>query len=152
MKTELELLRATRLNTIDAVKDLSLEQLNKVPEGFSGNIAWHLGHMISTHKGLIYQLNSVPGGLDKEFILKYKKGSAPEIPMDQKEFEFMATELINQVVELEEDLSKKEFFGANVPYATSYNYELNSLEECIKFSNLHQALHLGYIMALKHLV
>lgn len=152
MKTELELFRATRNNTIAVIKNLNLDQINKIPEGFTGNIAWHIGHMVSTHKGLVYQLNSVPGGLEKEFVLKYKKDSKPEAPIDQAEFEFITTELLNQVDELEEDLKKENFFGANIPYSTSYNFDLNSLEECVKFSNLHQALHLGYIMALKRSV
>ena len=149
MNIELELFRATRGNTIAAIKNLSLEQVNKIPDGFTGNIAWHLGHMVSTHKGLVYQLNSVPGGLEKEFVLKYKKDSKPEAPISQEEFEFITTELLNQIDELEEDLQKEGFFGANIPYKTSYNFEMNSFDECIRFSNLHQALHLGYIMALK---
>lgn len=149
MKIELELFRATRGNTIAAIKNLNLDQINKIPEGFTGNIAWHLGHMVSTHKGLVYQLNSVPGGLEKEFVLKYKKDSKPEAPISQEEFEFITSELLNQIDELEEDLQKEDFFGENIPYKTSYNFEMNSFKECIRFSNLHQALHLGYIMALK---
>lgn len=150
MKTELELFRATRHNTINAIKDLTLEQVNEIPEGFTGNVAWHLGHMVSTHKGLVYQLNSVPGGLPKEFVLKYKKDSKPEAPIDQAEFEFITTELLNQIDELEADLQKEGFFGVNIPYSTSYNFDMNSFDECLRFSNLHQALHLGYILALKH--
>ncbi|MFT4600927.1 MAG: hypothetical protein ACI857_001104 [Arenicella sp.] len=149
MKTELALFRATRTNTIGLLKGLTLDQLNKIPDNFSGNIAWHIGHMVSTHKGLVYQLNSAPGGLEKDFTVKYKKGSVPESPIDQAEFEFITIELLNQVDELEEDLKKDDFFGENIPYSTSYQFDLNSLEECVKFSNLHQALHLGYIMALK---
>jgi hypothetical protein len=149
MKIEIELFRATRTNTIGVLKGLTLEQVNKIPIGFTGNVAWHIGHMVSTHKGLVYQLNSVPGGLPQEFSLKYKKGSVPDSSINQEEFEFITTELLNQVDELDEDLGKENFFGTNIPYSTSYNFDLNSLEECVKFSNLHQALHLGYIMALK---
>ena len=149
MKIEIALLRATRFNTINAIKNLSLAQLNKIPDGFSGNIAWHIGHMVSTHKGLVYQLNSAPSDLEKEFTIKYKKGSVPQSPISQEEFEFITEELLNQVDELEADLAKENFFGANIPYSTSYNFDINSLEEAIQFSNLHQALHLGYIMALK---
>lgn len=149
MNTELELFRATRNNTINVLKGLSLDQINEIPDGFTGNIAWHIGHMVSTHKGLVYQLNSAPSGLEKDFIVKYKKGSLPKDPMSQEEFEFITEQLLNQIDELEEDLQKDDFFGKNIPYATSYNYDLNSFEECLKFSNLHQALHLGYIMALK---
>ena len=146
---DLELFRATRINTIALIKNLTLDQINKIPEGFTGNIAWHLGHMVSTHKGLVYQLNSAPGGLEKEFVLKYKKGSVPESDITQEEFEFITTELLNQVDELEEDLAKGDFFGDNIPYNTSYNFPLESFDSCLRFSNLHQGLHFGYMMAMK---
>ena len=149
---EIKVLRATRENTISVIKELSLEQINTIPEGFTGNIAWHLGHMVQTHRGLVYQLNSQKSGLEKEFINKYRKDSKPESPIDQSEFEFITEQLLNQVEELEADLQKDDFFGENIPYSTSYNYDLNSLEECINFSNVHQGLHLGYIMALKRIV
>lgn len=151
MKTELTLFRATRQNAINLIKDLSLDQINKIPEGFTGNIAWHLGHMVATHRGLIYQLNGLRSGLEKDFIMKYKKDSKPEGPIEPKEFEYITEQLLNQIDELEEDIAKG-VFGENTPYQTSYNYEITNLEDAVKFSNLHQGLHLGYIMALKHLV
>lgn len=152
MKKEVEKFSATRQNTIKVIKDLTLEQVNKIPDGFTGNIAWHLGHMVATHKGLVYQLNSAPGGLDKDFVVRYKKDSIPEHPISQEEYEFITSELLNQIDEFEADLQKTDFFGENIPYSTSYNYDLNSFEDCVRFSNLHQALHLGYIMALKRIV
>ena len=146
---EVKVFRATRENVITAISGLSLDQINETPKGFTGNIAWHLGHMVSTHRGLVYQLNSVSGGLEKDFVLKYKKGSRPEVPITQAEFQFITENLLNQVDELESDVNKEGFFGENIPYSTSYNYSMNSLDTCIMFNNVHQALHLGYIMALK---
>lgn len=148
MKTELELFRATRENTIKMLNDLTLEQINKIPEGFTGNIAWHIGHMVATHKGLVYQLSGQPSGFEKEFVVKYKKGSVPEGPISEEEFEFITTHLLNQIDELEADL-ENEIFGDTTTYKTSYNYDITNFEEAIKFSVLHQALHLGYMLALK---
>ncbi|MFT7612776.1 MAG: hypothetical protein ACI9J3_001742, partial [Parvicellaceae bacterium] len=34
-------------------------------------------------------------------------------------------------------------------YTTSYNITLKTVEEAIAFSNMHEALHLGYAMAIK---
>ena len=149
MKTEIELFRTTRENTIRAIKDLSLDQINEIPNGFTGNIAWHLGHMVATHKGLIYQLNGVPGGLEKEFVAKYKKDSKPESPIDQKELEFITECLLNQIDELEADLQNESMWGETHEYPTSYGFTVTSLDNAVRFSNVHQALHLGYIMALK---
>ena len=41
----------TRANAIAAIEGLSNEQLNEIPEGFSNNIAWNLGHILVTQLG-----------------------------------------------------------------------------------------------------
>lgn len=149
MKIEIELFRATRQNTINVLRDMTIDQINEIPDGFTGNVAWHLGHMVATHQGLIYRLNGVPATFEKEFVLKYKRGSVPGKAISEEEFEFITSQLLNQIDELEADLENIELWGDNVEYTTSYNFTISSLEESVKFSNLHQALHLGYIMALK---
>ena len=151
-QTDIDLFRATRQNTYKLAKSLTLDQVNKIPEGFSGNIAWHLGHMVATHKGLVYQLNGLKGGFEKEFVVKYKKDSEPEAPIDQAEFDFILEHLISQIDELEKDLANMDQWGETHEYSTSYGYTIHNLEEAIRFSNLHQALHLGYVMALRRVV
>lgn len=149
MKIQLDLFRATRENTLRAVEGLSLADANKIPDGFTGNVAWHIGHMVATHRGLIYQLNGAGGEFEKEFTLKYKKGSVPESDIDQAEWDFIKAKLLSQIHALEVDLPNESLWGDTHEYTTSYNYTITSLDEAIQFSNLHQALHLGYIMALK---
>ena len=148
MKTEITLFRTTRQNTHTFIKQLSLEQVNHIPDGFTGNIAWHLGHMVVTHKGLVYQLSGLQSEFDKDFVSRFKKGSVPQTPISQEELDFLANSLLTQVDELEKDLENK-VFGTTTAYKTSYNFEITTTEEAVKFNNLHQALHLGYMMALK---
>ena len=152
MKTEIAIFRATRKNTLDTVKNLTLEQVNKIPEGFTGNIAWHLGHMVCTHRGLVYQLNGAGSDLEKDFVMKYKKDSVPETPIDREEWNFILDKLISQADDLEKDLANEEVWGDTHEYPTSYNFTITTLLEAVKFSNIHQALHLGYVLALKRVV
>ena len=152
LNTEKNLFRDTRKSTTDLIDKLSLDQINKVPDGFTGNIAWHLGHMVATHKGLVYQLNGVPGNLDKDFVMMYKRGSKPERDISEAELNYIKHQLIEQVEELEDDLEKENFFGKNISFTTGLGYEITNLEDAVKFNNIHQALHLGYILALKNLV
>ena len=152
MKEELDLFRATRENTHKLASSLTLDEVNKIPDGFTGNIAWHVGHMVATHRGLVYQLNGAGGEFKKEFVLKYKKDSVPQGPIDQAEWDFILEKLLSQIDALEQDIPNESLWGDTHEYTTSYNYTITSLAEAIKFSNLHQALHLGYVMALRRMV
>lgn len=149
MQTEIGLFKTLRENALLAVKDITLEEVNTIPDGFTGNIAWHVGHMVATHRGLVYQLNGAGGEFEKEFVMKFKKDSKPEAPITQDEWDFILRKLISQADDLERDLSNDEMWGDTHEYTTSFNYTITNLEEAVKFNNLHQALHLGYIMAMK---
>jgi len=63
-----------------------------------------------------------------------------EIDLIKKGIPMMVDELI-------EDYYGKRFGKAFQPYATSYGIQLNTIEEAIRFNNIHEGMHLGYILA-----
>ncbi|MEM6967650.1 MAG: DinB family protein [Bacteroidota bacterium] len=148
MQNHFDLLRITRNNVLKNVEGLSLEILNTIPAGFNNNLAWNLGHLPATQQLLCYGLSGNQMLLENEFINRYRKGTRPEQDIDQAELDFIKSKLIIFSDKLEEDYNNQ-LFKEFRTYTTSYETTLTSVEDAIIFNNLHEAMHLGYILAIK---
>jgi hypothetical protein len=150
MSTDLELMRISRNNVKELISDLTQEQLNKIPDGFNNNLIWNIGHLISTTELLIYGLTGIEEKLDNDVIKKYRKGTAPAGVVDEAEITVLLEKLEAQVDELEEDLDSDLFTNTSFQkYPTSFGYTLTNVHEAVQFNSMHEALHLGYMMAMK---
>lgn len=139
--------RQTRRNILQAIDGLTEEQLTTIPKGFNNNILWNLGHICVTQQALCYRLSGNTSKMPESLTNNYKKGTnATEVsPQDVDAFKDI---LLSQVDELESDYNNGLFKEFTV-YPTSYGITLESIDDAIQFNLLHEALHLGYIMALK---
>ncbi len=151
MKYHFEILNITRNNILNAVKDLSLEELSTIPAGFNNNIFWNLAHIVVTQQLLCYKLSGLDMELDDSFVDKYRKGSVASNELTQEEFDYALEQLIALPSKLESDYANEVFKNYN-SYTTSYNITLSRVEDAIQFNNVHEGLHFGYIMALKRVV
>ncbi len=148
MDVHFEHLRVTRNNLLGIMDRLDPDRLNEIPEGFSNNIIWHAGHVITTHQGLIYRLSGLEGYLEKDFTDRYRKGTKPGRFIEQDEIKFIKANMLSLVNRIEKDYSSA-LFTSFREYRTSYNITLRTVEDAIIFNNIHESLHLGYVMALK---
>ena len=57
---------------------LTIEQLNKVPDGFNNNLVWNYAHIVASMQMLCYLRAGLPARLDEEFVHAYKIGTKPE--------------------------------------------------------------------------
>ena len=151
MTTDLDLQKLTRQNVLKIIDGLTLERINKIPDGYSGNIAWHIGHIIATQQGLIYGLSGNEMTLEKTFIDRYKKGTIPQAPINQTELDFIKSELAKQPHQLILD-NEKNIFQNYTSYTTSFGNTISNFREAVAFNNIHEGMHIGYILAMKHLV
>ena len=151
MKKHFDYLQATRNNVLKLIENLDLSQLNKIPEGFNNNLAWNLGHIVATQQLLCYGLSSLPKELENDFISKYRKGSKPEGDINQAELDFMKNKMIVLADKMEDDYTNG-IFKEYKEYTTSYNATLSSIDDAILFNNMHEAMHFGFMIALKKLV
>ena len=51
MDATFKIWETNRKHYLKLIENYSLEQLNKIPEGFSNNLAWNLGHIIVAQQG-----------------------------------------------------------------------------------------------------
>lgn len=148
MQKQFEIHLTTRKNILKTIESLSEEQLNKIPTGFNNNMIWNVAHILVAQQLLCYKMANQEMTLDESFIDLFKKGSQADYEVSQEEITIIKEELFALANKLEEDYNLG-VFKAYKTYPTSYNVTLNTIEEAIQFNNVHEALHFGYIMALK---
>lgn len=151
MKEHTQLLREIRTTLVKELDALSLEQLNHIPESHNNNIVWNIGHCLVVQQLLCYGLSGLKPYVDKAIGIKYKKGSAPQEPVTQEEVNWLKEMLLKSVDLLEADLEAGKFVTFS-PYTVGFGTHLASVEDTIRFNNVHEGIHYGYLLALKKLV
>lgn len=145
--TSLELMRQTRINYMHLVKDLSIDQLNRIPDGFNNNLAWNYGHIVVTLPLLTYGLSGLPLPVDAEIVSLYRRGSRPDAPVDEEGWRQLQSLSEQTLQQVSQDYNVG-LFREYKPYTTTYGYSLNNVDDAIRFAPVHEGLHYGYAMAL----
>jgi hypothetical protein len=151
MRRAIDIIKQPRLLVLKEIEHLSVEQLNKIPQGYNNNIAWNLGHMIAAQQGICYKRSGLDTTVGEDFFNTYKPGSKPEKFIDEAEIAFIKEQLFISLEQLEADLDN----GIFVNYTqvmTRYGIELSNIDEAVAFLPFHEGFHVGYIVALRKLV
>jgi hypothetical protein len=151
MKRSLEILKYPRLNILNTIGHLSVEQLNKIPAGFNNNIAWNLGHMIASEQGICYKRSGLDTCVSEDFFNAYKSGTKPEKFITETEIEEIKELLFSTLEKLDADYNAGIFVNYST-FTTRYDVEISNIDEGIAFLPFHDGLHIGYIMSLRKLV
>lgn len=133
---------------LQILEQYSIEDLNKVPDGFSNNIIWNIGHIIAAQQGLIYKSSGHTGYITDEFYNSYKPGSKPKSFTNQEETGLIKSLLIELVTVTENDFEKGIFTTYN-ERQTATGFYLANIQDALEFNNFHEGLHMGYIMSIR---
>jgi hypothetical protein len=125
----------------------SLEELNKVPDGFRNNIFWNIAHLVVTQQLLTYNLSGLPMLIDDELVNKYRKGSKTENDVIEEEVNLIKGLLFSTLEKTFEDYQKG-LFKEYQTYTVTTNSTLTNIEQAIEFNNFHEGIHLGYVLAM----
>ena len=135
----------------DLLESLTLEQLNKVPEGFNNNIIWNVAHTIVTQQLLVYNLSAIPMIISDELVEMYRKGTKVERDVTQAEVDLIKGLLFSTIEKTKEDYENR-IFQTYHEYTVTTKSTLTNVDEAIAFNNFHEGIHLGYILALKRCI
>jgi len=152
MHFSLEVLTNTRKFLNKLLEKASLEDLNKIPEGFNNNMIWNIGHIVVVQQLLSYKLSGLPMMVNEKLISKYTKGSKPEGFVSQSEVDELKALLFPAIEKTKEDLNKGVFKNFQEYMVSTTGNTLTNIEDALQFVLFHEGLHLGYIMSLQRAV
>ena len=145
INTDLDNLVQIRENTLILLEKHS-ESALEIPTGFKNSLLWNAAHSCVTMQLLVYHFSGLPMHVSQKWVDMYRKGTFAQ----QKEniaIPELKTLINSTVNQLHLDL-KTDMFLTYKSYTTSFGITLNSAEEAISFNNIHEGLHLGYMMAM----
>jgi len=151
MNLHIDKLKKSRKLTLKLIEGLTIDQVNKIPEGFNNNIVWNLAHLVVIQQLLCYKMSGLECKISNEMIAEFQKGAKPTYKVLSEEFQIIKKQFIELPEVLEEDLNK-DIFKNYIDYTTSVDVTLKNIEDAIIFNLFHEGIHLGIILQLKKLV
>lgn len=148
MQFTFDVLSNIRVFSKNYIENNSLEDLNKIPEGFNNNIIWNIGHIVVTQQLLAYKLSGLPLMISDTLINKYRKDSKPEGNVSQKEVDEIKALLFSTIEKLEVDYKNDVFKNYQEYTVSTTGNTLTCIDEALQFILFHEGMHLGYILAL----
>lgn len=151
MSSVFETQKAIRGILLKILDHHSLEQLNKIPDGFKNNLIWNIGHCIASQQILVYKLSGLPLQVSDELIAKYSKGTKPEADVSQEEVNEIRNLLTQTLFQTEKDYTNNVFKNYN-QYTTSMGFDLKNVQDALDFVSYHEGIHTGIIMGIKKFI
>ena len=148
MHFTLDVLPNTRKTFNRIIENASLEDLNRIPEGFNNNVIWNIGHIVVTQQLLAYKLSGLPIMVSDELVGKYRKDTKPEGAVTQEELDEIKALLFSTIEKTKADYSNGLFKNYQEYTVSTTGNTLTNIDEAFQFIMLHEGMHLGYVMAL----
>ena len=138
---------------IKLIDGLTIEKLNKIPDGFSNNIIWNFGHIVVSTQTLCYVRTGVSqDAASVKFNEYYKKDTKPTYTVTEEEVAELKAIALESIEKIKEDYANGKF-SSITPFTTAtYRVQMNSIEEVLITTIGHDNVHCGYASALKKYV
>lgn len=151
MKTSLKVTKTSRNVLLNFIEKNSLDQLNTIPEGYSNNLIWNIGHIVVVQQMLLYHLSNIPMMVSTEMVEKYRKGTKPETPVTQDEVDEIKSLLFSTLEKTEKDI-ETDIFKTYNEFTSMTGFHCQSAKDAVVFNNFHEGVHIGIMMRIQKLV
>lgn len=146
-----EITRLSRKILAEYLENYTLEQLNKIPEGFHNNLIWNIGHILVVQQMLVYNLSGLPMKVSQEMVEKYKRGTKPEDNVSQTEMDEIGSLLFETINQTKADFNSK-IFKTYTEFTTLSGFTIRNVEDALAFNYYHEAMHIGMMMSIRKFI
>jgi hypothetical protein len=133
------------------LENYTLEQLNAIPEGFSNNLIWNLGHIVVVQQMLVYKLSGLPMMISDIMVEKYKRGTKPVQDATQADVDEIKSLLFETINQTQADFDSAIFKNFQ-EFTTITGFTIKSAQDAISFNVYHEAVHTGVMMSIRKFV
>ncbi len=151
MESVFKIWKTSRKIYLDFFDQYTVEQLNKVSDGFSNNLIWNIGHVIVVQQSLIYKASGLEMYVSEDLFNRYKSGTKPVTAISKNEIDELKALLTSLIEKTEKDFLNGKFVAYN-ERTTGTGFYLASLRDSFEFNNYHEGLHLGYMMSIRKFI
>lgn len=150
LKKSFDNFEIVRNKNISLINSIPEQALMVIPNGFSNNIFWHLGHIITVQESLTYRRSGLAMHIDKSYLTYFAKGTSPadfdtHIPTIK--------ELLSQSNKTMSHLKSEMGQHAEIQYPkaieVSFGLTLESFSDAVCTLPFHEAYHLSSMNLLK---
>lgn len=140
--------RNSRRLMLQFIDNYTLEQLNKVPEGFNNNLFWNIAHVVVSQQLMVYKLSGLEVMVSDDMIGTYRKGTKPERNVTAEEVTEVRALLLASIEKTIADYNAG-IFTTYHEYTSEFGFTMRSVEDAIAFNNFHEGTHLGMMIGLR---
>ncbi len=151
MESTFEINFCSRNVLLKFLENYSLEQLNKIPEGFSNNLIWNIAHIVVVQQMLVYKLSGLPMMVSDEMIERYKRGTKPEQDVTQAEVDEIKLLLFATLEQTKKDFAAG-IFKNYTEFTSMSGFHIKNAQAAMEFNNYHEATHTGMMMQIRKFI
>jgi len=151
MESTFEINLSSRNVLLKFLENYTLEQLNKVPEGFSNNLIWNIAHIVVVQQMLVYKLSGLPMMVSEEMVERYKRGTKPEKDATQAEVDEIKSLLFTTIEQTQKDFADG-VFKNYTEFTSMSGFHIKNAKAAMEFNNYHEATHTGMMMQIRKFI